>query len=133
MGYNEVLFWQQSPGEAWLYSNRVGPPGASLCYWRRTWKARPFPDLPKNPDGTGEDVAWLRGVKCVSCSSLADGIILKDGITSVNAMGASCEPRLICTIHGGNTMHYGDLSKAPNNWRRVAEWDARVRATVEAA
>ena len=97
VGYNELLFWREGviqtgllptgrlpathepamrnfQGEAWLYSKQNNLPGAlgtSLCYWRRTWERKPFPDLPKRPKGSGEDYEWLKGLNVVSVSALA--------------------------------------------------------------
>lgn len=103
----------KAPGEAWLYHN-VDPrycTGTSMCYLRRAWERRPFPDMPKNPQSTGEDVAWQREVKRVAVNSLHD------------------EPRMIATIHGSNSQDYSSLS--PANWQRAPEFDERVRQIVE--
>lgn len=128
VGYNEVLFWRtrvtnhvsdMSPEalesgaaceqtcEAWLYSvaSAAYPIGSSLAYWRRTWERQPFADAPKNADGASEYADWKRRVKCHAVSAMAD------------------EPRMICSIHGGNTMNY-QPEKYPSNWKRVPHWDA---------
>ena len=144
VGYSEMLFWgpdlcnpsqivtcrcgyryprSGSPcpkchvyydGESWLYTAPSGTaPGASLCYWRSTWERRPFPDV-----RVGEDAEWLKGVKLFYASCLKwDGGRSEDGGRLV--------PRLIATIHGGNTSSRVD--PASPNWRRVPEWDNYCR------
>jgi len=148
VGYREMLFWQQPTegslphglaeyececesciGGAWLYSQsrKHYCVGTSLCYWRRVWERRPFEDLPKPGGGTGEDTKWLEGV-----SSL--GVSAQGGTTAVD--GDGIEPRMIATIHWANTnaANYREcLAGNSPQWKRVPEWDARVRAIMEAA
>jgi glycosyltransferase involved in cell wall biosynthesis len=132
VGYRECLFWRTPyapyvadpfrpatwghDGEAWLYinPNQRHAIGASLCYWREAWRTQPFADLPKSPQGTGEDVEWLRRVTCV-------------GVSAVES-----QPRMICTIHGGNSSDYSIIERSVT-WRCTPEWDMRVRAIMEAA
>jgi hypothetical protein len=141
VGYREVLFWReprqvyvgemQAPlgphpvfelhdGEAWLYSNRDTRYciGASLCYWRRVWERHPFPALPKNRDGSTEDNVWLRGV---------------DSMGELSRLNEQWEPRLICSIHGGNSQAYNieaTISRGATEWRRVPEWDSYLRGIM---
>jgi hypothetical protein len=138
VGYREVLFWRSScqvyvgemqgplgphpvfelhDGEAWLYSNRDPRYciGASLCYWRRVWERHPFPALPKNREGLTEDNAWLRDV---------------DSYGELSRLNEQWEPRLICSIHGGNSQAYdieAKIARGATEWRRVPEWDAYCR------
>ena len=86
VGYRELLFWDtrvaqirvdpskpgpggrgclgtvEKVGEAWLYSN-TNPAyclATSLCYWRKTWEAKPFPDAM-----IGSEREWLKGLDTV--------------------------------------------------------------------
>ena len=156
VGYNEMLFWRTrgemefdkrfgdegfgavtedeesitietgplvEVGEAWLYS---GPTtrqalGTSLCYWRKTWEARPFnPQLPRvgpGQKGGGEDWEFLRDRKIEAVSSLAWSGRYERIETA----------RMIARIHGGNSSNgYSNLEESPN-WKRVPQWDDKVR------
>jgi glycosyltransferase involved in cell wall biosynthesis len=145
-GYDEILFWRQLPtvdtanahpvgcpcghcdgkgsvvctamidlGAAWLYKNKLAKAGSSFCYWRRVWESRPFPDLPRpERGGQGEDWEWAAGLNMERTS----------GICRQPCGG---EPRLICSIHGGNTLRGYDDLKESANWKRVPEWDAYCR------
>lgn len=143
VGYNEMLFWRATPhvvtervgdiritkhgieadvrphGQAWLYRNNDPRYciGTSLCYWRKTWEAKPFnPKLPERCGGTGEDTEWIRGLRTRAMSSL------------VPRLGES--PMMIATIHGSNTQDYSGIETA-HNWTRVPEWDGVCRKTME--
>lgn len=134
-GYNEMLFWRtlqlterdvygdegsDEPcdviEQAWLY--RLPLPGyalgTSLMYWRRAWERAPFADK-----SDGEDYDFLKRVTCKSETSWP-----RNELTSI-------EPRMIATIHGGNTATKLDPSQS--EWRRAPEMDAKVRAILEAA
>ena len=91
-------------------------PGTSLCYKRSTWERKPFSDLPRiiagKNVGDSEDVAWLRGLNIATVPSLYPNAI--------------CEPRLIASIHGGNTMPYDDLESS-TSWRRTPQFDSFCR------
>jgi hypothetical protein len=129
VGYSELLFWREGKaqphldlssannGEAWLYKAPHGTaPGTSLCYKRSTWERKPFSDLPRiiagKNVGDSEDVAWLRGLNLATVPSLYPN--------------ALCEPRLIASIHGGNTMPYDDLESS-TSWRRTPQFDSFCR------
>ena len=124
VGYNALLFARIPPPqrpEVWLFSyskvwrNKVL--GTSLCYWRKTWEAKPFPDEPKNRESSGEDTLWMQGLDVRGCSSLRDGV-----------------PRMIARIHGGNFGAYdieGAIKGGSQEWKRVSEWDNRVREILE--
>ncbi len=125
VGYNEMLFWRSprftAPGEAWLLKNRNAHWGTSFCYWRKTWERKPFLDLPKRADATGEDFQWAMGLRLET----EPGFRGVDGTRydSEPEQGKQeVEPRLICSILGGNTMDYSDLTGP--SWSRVPEWDA---------
>lgn len=148
VGYNKLLFWISLPkfvnhtvdgdeiggpyaddllgGEAWLYkAPHFTAPGTSLAYWRKTWEMKPFPDMPNNKQSTGEDVQWLKGMNLATVSSLA----VKDW-----EMGKSdLLPRLIASIHGGNTMSYdleGMIARGSREWRRTPELDEFCRSRM---
>lgn len=143
VGYNEMLFWDSrivgriasdvvriteegieadvavTNGEAWLYKHRTNTPGTSLCYWRKTWERKPFPDLPKPGGGAGEDWHWLKGLNVATVSSVLTGL--------------QTEPRLIASIHGGNTQSYdleGIIERGSQEWRRAPEWDDYARKAM---
>jgi glycosyltransferase involved in cell wall biosynthesis len=130
VGYNELLFWKSAsgpmdidpmersmpvhPGEAWLYSlPRVNYAlGTSLCYWRKTWEAKPFEDT-----RAGEDLRFIDGLDVWSVSGLP---IVGNG-----------QPRLVASVHGGNThLRIDPQLTEPEHlrqWKRVPEWDERLR------
>jgi hypothetical protein len=130
VGYREMLFWRRNAdewdlGDAWLYRHHLQTYciGTSLCYWRRVWEQRPFEDLPRPGGGTGEDHKWLEGVQSLGCMS-----------TTYD--GKECEPRMIATIHGANTnqQNYNEVLRGNSpQWKRVPEWDERVRKMLEGA
>lgn len=145
VGYNELLFWREAgigvdkdgtsrgcpvcgtmpcscTAQAWLYRNTRPDrsPGTSLCYWRRTWERKPFPDL-----SIGEDTHWLTGLNVAAESAMIprpdDPVV---------------EPRLIASIHGGNTAKAGyDIETAiaqggEKNWIRTPDWDDYCRKVM---
>ena len=110
-GYHSMLFWDETKRQCFRYK---GAPnfliGTSLCYWRETWKATPFPEL-----NAGEDTAWQKGLR-------------KHAVSSIDK-----EPRMIASIHGGNTTckvvydldrKTGAMKPHRPEWTRAAEWDA---------
>ena len=130
VGYNEMLFWRERdvqlstwPGEAWLYTGtRGGVPalGTSLCYWRKTWERHHFAN-----ETQGVEDHWLREKNVVGVSSLQHP----------REIMCDEDPRMIARIHGGNTSNGYDLEKHVANgsreWKRVLEWDARVREILK--
>jgi hypothetical protein len=121
VGYNQMLFWrdpttcriateQDSWGEAWLYQSQIPnyALGTSMCYWRETWEHNPFPDRSEGCD----DLYWStsRRVKIVSVS------------------GISTHPRMIASIHGGNTCAKIDADQ--KEWRRAEQWDDYCRGVM---
>jgi hypothetical protein len=149
VGYNEMLFWREPgvgrdkdgtsrgcpicqtlpcscDGQAWLYTGtRGGVPalGTSLCYWRKTWERHHFAN-----ETQGVEDHWLREKNVVGVSSL-DLRIPGTPIMQERA------PRMIARIHGGNTSNGYDLEKhvaqGSREWKRVPEWDARVREILK--
>jgi hypothetical protein len=142
VGYNEMLFWKNwrsrvkcdyygedvgpstvitEHAEAWLFTRREShyALGTSLCYWRKTWEQKPFEDIPKPGDMEGEDGRFIRGLNVHSISSLS----LPFNIPTE-------EPRMIARIHGANSSgQYRDIARS-DNWKRVPEWDERVRSIL---
>lgn len=131
VGYRECLFWRTKMSQSWLYSvpNPAWVIGSSMCYWRRAWRDRVFPSLPDpdRPNSSTEDTVWRRGVKCVGESA----------VWHVHEVAGATycehrEPRMICSIHGENTMAY-DVENHPDTWYRVPQWDAQCREIMEGA
>ncbi len=129
VGYRDMLFWDETPGQfcsAWLYENKDTrrPIGTSLCYWRKTWERRPFADLPKNAESTSEYCDWLREVDAL-------------GFTSIETAepGWTKGPRMIASIHGGNTTHYDPAgyvaAQQGTSWERAAAWDDYCRKEMQ--
>lgn len=120
VGYGEVLFWDATAGQfcgAWLYRNQHPTYciGSSLCYWRDVWLERQFADK-----HTAEDTEWLMRVKSHSATSLCT--------SSETRHVATIQPRMICSIHGGNTA--SKIQPGAREWVRVAQWDAICRETM---
>jgi hypothetical protein len=136
VGYSTAVFWREptkdkceycpSVGQAYFYTAQFAdypPLGASLCYWRKAWERRPFPDV-----SLGEDFAWLNGVRHVSVSS-----------RHVSVSSLLTDPRIICGIHSSNVnavnyeaMISGSLRRTltpdrqnqlDQQWRRALEFD----------
>lgn len=144
VGYREMLFWRREvmsgdptiwDGEAWLYSN--GNPryalGTSLCYWRSVWERRPFEDKQH-----GEDTAWLLGVDSLGVNGTAYqlGFCWENGKFR-NVANVPDSPRMIASIHGGNTSpaYRAELMQASEKqggeWKRAPQWDDYCRRTME--
>jgi glycosyltransferase involved in cell wall biosynthesis len=141
VGYQEMLFWctkiesgrvpdERTPyfdkpwsretSEAWVFRNtRPGYAlGTSLCYWRKTWERRQFKDLPQPGKNPGEDSEFIAGLKVESVTSLQHAI-------DCGNSRFFHEPRMIASIHGGNTTAYDPLVSV--SWRRAPEWDLYCR------
>lgn len=105
--------------KAWLYTARDSgfSPGTSLAYWRKTWGAKPFPDISQ-----GEDNEWLRHLKL-------------EREPSLSGMG-DLVPRLVASIHAGNTSDsYRTLlavncEQRDHYFRRVPQYDAVCREAM---
>lgn len=160
VGYREMLFWREPrrrvdteacnnlscqlvgrhiasgcfvPGEAWLYSN-PDPSyalGTSLCYWRRTWEARPF-----QATNQGEDERFIRGLKCVGISSLPGHETFR-GMYKYGTVPSDGKPRMIARIHGANTstgyspeLMNREANKAGGMWNR-APWNKYCGEVME--
>jgi hypothetical protein len=130
VGYNEMLFADTriTKREAWLFSysrafqNKVL--GTSLCYWRKTWETKPFPDAPQSRDSAGEDTLWMQGLDVRGQSGFINSASLVEWV----------EPLMIARIHGANCGSYdieGQIERGSKEWRRAPEWDARVREILK--
>lgn len=129
VGYKDMLFYDTTPGQfcgAWLYRHPTKPLGTSLCYWRSAWEARPFPDLPKNSQSSGEDYVWLQGVNHMAVSSFPADPTVPDYPLVL--------PRMIASIHGQNTTQYSpaemERQSEGTSWKRAAEWDEHCRKVM---
>lgn len=137
VGYSNLLFWREAEQEAWLYSARDAgyAPGTSLAYWRRTWERKPFPDI-----SNGEDNEWLRWLKLERESSLPEILNLvqmPEGHMKPIGRTPSMQPRLIASIHAGNTSDsYRTLlavncEQRDHYFRRVPEYDSVCREAMQ--
>lgn len=154
VGYRDMLFWRTSPlaqvmgplsrhfgtqraeqianaasGEAWLYTHAHQSYclGTSLCYWREVWERKPFGDQPRLGKMTGEDHDFLEGLDSLGWTSLDNpGAFDRHH----DSWGADRNPRMIASIHGGNTSgQYTNME--PPSWERVPEWDKECRRIME--
>ncbi len=140
VGYREMLFWKYckkwsdefgTPGEAWLYTNNDPRyiVGSSLCYWRTAWERQPFKDIMR-----GEDAEFWKGLKSVGVGSMRHTTACGATMPDANAADYGPDlvsPRMICSIHGGNTCGYTEATMTGSiNWRRVPEWDSKLREVM---
>jgi hypothetical protein len=130
VGYRDMLFYDETPGQfcgAWMYTNGNHKfcLGTSLCYWRRVWERHPFPDLPKGPQSAGEDTVWLDGVRRYGDTSLVVTPITRGTLMRPTV------PRMIASIHGGNTTGFWlqHRDKEPM-FSRAPEWDEYCRTKM---
>ena len=113
-------------GEAWLFTG--GTPnyalGTSLCYWRQTWARKSFLD-----QAQGVEEKWCDGLKVVSVASMIDPCVGGAAATEIS------EPRMIASIHGGNTSTGYDIEKyvrdGSKQWQRAPEWDNYCRERMK--
>lgn len=161
VGYNQMLFWDSRHtqavdtagrlvgpvnriNQAWLYTNKDSKYclGTSLCYWRKTWEAKPFPDT-----SAGEDLIWTQGMETRACSALHRSRFLSDSFGSAtNSFGSATkpeqgpiiveEPRMIAEVHGGNTHHKSidQQLREPEHlrqWKRIPDWDERLAEIMQ--
>ena len=144
VGYREMLFWNETrlfwidsypkSDEAWLYTNPEQDfcLGTSLCYWRSVWERKPFEALPVAPGGIGEDWKFQQGLKRTAVSSLVSPSCFSPALVGLPASGSPVEPRMIASIHGGNTSDYSIIDNPKQrSFRRVPEWDEHCRKVME--
>jgi glycosyltransferase involved in cell wall biosynthesis len=126
VGYNEMLFWADHAvvpfcAEAWLYRSAIRDNyalGTSMCYWSDSWRrGNAFADRNEGCD----DLYWSTGNR-VKIESVRTFVCAPDG-------GARNEPRMVASIHGGNTCARLDAGK--KEWSRVPEWDAYCRERMK--
>lgn len=141
VGYRSMLAWRAGagpvdvdpmertfpvhPGEAWLYTHPFPDYilGTSLVYWRRAWEQHAF-----KPWNRGEDREWCKRLGMCSAT---------DSVQPTGAVATfdNCDPRMIATIHGGNTSsavtEFDGEGNRCTEWQRVPEWDGRVRQIIE--
>ena len=136
VGFNELLFWREgvqlrpdpsyewdrAAGEAWLYKHRTNAPGTTLCYWRKTFERKPFPDL-----NNGEDYHWLQGLKVAAVPGFGIANLEVEPNLKGRTFGDYFQPRMIASIHGGNTLPYdieGQIERGSREWKRIPNYDA---------
>lgn len=111
VGYQQALFWDERKSKPRFYWNEDPRYclGASLCYWRRVWLAKPFEDTSQ-----GEDFRWCAGLATRGVPSLAR------------------EPRLVCRLHDGNTSTaYSEATlRAASEWTVAPAWEEYARKAV---
>ncbi len=147
VGYSDMLFWdtRNAPaapgvcrdidgnwwhpqgscehcdgGEAWLYHHPLPnyALGTSLMYWRRTWEAKPFADLPQAGNDVCEDFVFQSGLRVKSVSSFGHP-------NSRWEDGSGELPRMIASIHSSNSRKasYDDALRRAEMFTRVPDWD----------
>ena len=103
VGYSNMVFWNRSTEEAFVYYGENGYLiGTSLVYWRKTALYSPFYDLNAGEEGS----VWQ--------APLARRSVPNHGV-----------PRIIAEIHGGNTS--SEIVRGHRQWARTPEWDAYCR------
>ncbi len=149
VGYNEMLFWQLckqchgfddycadvdlcetcqgSGGQAWIWRENIKnyAVGTSMMYWRETWERAPFPDYSEGCD----DLYWAHGDKKKGIAAVKIASCEAFGAESSQMYGDTSCPRMIASIHGGNTC--AKIDAKANAWRRVPEWDAYCREMMK--
>ena len=153
VGYNECLFWDtygqrvelpdprelsktmwvnsfdnNRGGEAWLYTAPGPGPesvvlGASMMYWRSTWKGKPFTHT-----NNGEDRAFASGLRVAAVSAVFRAEIdWRHEVANGRIVDVTTpyEPRLICGVHAGNTSTR--ISGETVNWHRARNCDDYCR------
>jgi hypothetical protein len=105
-------------GTAWLWNNLDNryALGTSLCYRRKAWERVPFLAVPNKSGATGEEYHFLKQLNTLA-------------VSSVSAFHGEVEqrPRMIASIHGGNTQYYDPAAYVANqqgtSWQRAEQWD----------
>lgn len=153
VGYNEAVFWDErnvkvffpqlevsqsgrfqrgspeySGGEAWIYryANHAYALGTSLCYWRRAWERKPFDDI-----NHGEDERFRLAHRTVGVSGI--GSAESRGFATASGAefgGFYIEPRLIASIHAGNTSKF-DPAANVSTCKRAPEFDQFCREAMK--
>jgi hypothetical protein len=113
VGYNHMLFWCTAEQAAYRYSlnNYCLPLGTSFCYTAEFWQNNRFKEF--TPNGA-EDVRFLSGPqRAYAVSSLSDGV-----------------PRMIATIHGGNTCSRINRDPRQKEWSAAPAWTTTCRLAL---
>ncbi len=136
VGYSEMLFWDERHyvarvrprgfdescegyvNEAWIYRSTMQnyALGTSMCYWSDTWRrGNAFPDRSEGCD----DLYWSTGnrVKITSVSAFQEDA------------GIFHHPKMIASIHGGNTC--AKLDPGKKEWTRVPVCDVYCRERMQ--
>jgi len=133
VGYSDGIFWDSrtvSPvsadgtlgparpgGEAWVYRalNPHHMLGSSMLYPRATWERTPFPSV-----HAGEDTLWLLALS-------RSKFLATPSSWSWQGL-QSFEPRMIFSIHGGNTE--AAIQPGKQEWKREPLWDLYCRSRM---
>lgn len=109
-------------GEAWLFNNHKPNYGlgTSLCYWRKTWERKPFPEH-TNPGC--DDRLWVEGLKVATITSVAKFTSDPRDERVVRELQMD-SPMMVAEIHGGNTC--ARITEPSTDWQRVPAWDTRL-------
>lgn len=150
VGYSDMLFWRSvqltekdvygegsdAPcdvaGDAWNWRtlNALQPIGTSLMYRRKAWERVPFLAMPNATGATSEYYHWIKQVNALAVSSKGCPLMLscpphEDGYA----------PRMIASIHGGNSQYYDPAEYVANqrgtSWERADSWDYACRVIME--
>ncbi len=119
--------------EAWLYRSNIPTHtenyaiGTSMMYWRSTWEQFPFPDYSEGCD----DLRWASGDS--KTGTRAVKIVAKNSLAFLDTDKAGCSPRMIASIHGGNTCANVDSTSKGGKevWKRVPSWDGYCREAMK--
>ena len=160
VGYKEIIFWRMDlarshgkivdggPGQAWNWKNAQGTAGSSFAYWRKTWEQKPFPDQPRPGCVTGEDYSFVQGLNFAAvsgiprtrhqraCERFKARTIFENCVDCDRTQREHAEhgePRLVASIHGGNTSSYdleGMIARGSREWRRAPEFDNYARKVM---
>ncbi len=134
---SELLPGAANFGDAWIYTASIPnyAIGTSMCYWRKTWEAHPFPDRSEGCD----DLFWFNEkVKIESISSL-----MKTR-EAIEVPPSSDDPRgyklfipgstdnesmMIASVHSGNTCTA--IMRNVREWKSVPEWNTYCREAMK--
>lgn len=135
VGYNSMLFWDTRGcgssicnhgicDKSWLY-RAINPKhilGTSLMYHRSVWERQPFDDV-----SHGEDTGFVKKLNVLGVSSLQDP---QDLQPLKPYIPQGYEPRMVASVHGGNSSGY-EPEKDRASTRRVVEWDSYCRKVMQ--
>ncbi len=121
---SELLPGAANFGDAWIYTASIPNYvlGTSMCYWRKTWEAHPFPDRSEGCD----DLFWFNEKVKIAVLP-AFGSMTYEPIVGGRVMFE--DPRMIASVHSGNTCTA--IMKNVREWKSVPEWNAYCREAMK--